>query len=141
LVTPVPSMDLGPTDLTWGGDGAIYFDTGVKGEYHVFRIDPASHALTQVTSGPRAVRSPSLSANGKTMAYLVNDFTHLDDVYASGVDGKAEKKVSNHNAALMAQLNLSPVERMTYKGADGWDVEGFLVKPIGWQTGKKYPIV
>ena len=30
---------------------------------------------------------------------------------------------------------------MTYKGADGWDVEGFLVKPVGWQAGKKYPMV
>jgi dipeptidyl aminopeptidase/acylaminoacyl peptidase len=140
-VAPVPSLDLGPTDLQWAADGALYFDTGVKGEYHIFRIDPASHALTQVTQGARAVRSPNLSPNGKTMVYLVNDFTHLDDVYAASLDGKAEKKVSNHNAALMAQLSLMPVETMTYKGADGWDVEGFLVKPVGWQAGKKYPMV
>ena len=41
----------------------------------------------------------------------------------------------------MAQLTLPPVQRMTFKGADGWDVDGFLVKPIGWQAGKKYPMV
>src|SRR4029077_4831711 len=61
--------------------------------------------------------------------------------YAAALDGTNEKKVSSHNAALMAQLTLMPVETMTYKGADGWDVEGFLVKPVGWQAGKKYPMV
>ena len=30
---------------------------------------------------------------------------------------------------------------MTYKGADGWDVDGFLVKPVGWVAGKKYPMI
>ena len=138
---PVPNLDLGPTDLTWAADGSLYFDTGTKGEFHVFRVDPTAHTLTQVTSGPRAVRSPSLAPNAKTMVYLVNDFTHLDDVYAASLDGKNEKKVSNHNAALMAQVSLMPVEPMMYKGADGWDVEGFLVKPVGWQAGKKYPMV
>ena len=27
------------------------------------------------------------------------------------------------------------------KGADGWPIDGFFVKPVGWQAGKKYPMV
>ncbi len=30
---------------------------------------------------------------------------------------------------------------MTYKGADGWPVDGFLVKPLNWQPGRTYPLV
>ncbi len=30
---------------------------------------------------------------------------------------------------------------MTFKGADGWDVDGFLVKPLGWTAGTKYPMI
>ncbi len=30
---------------------------------------------------------------------------------------------------------------MPFKGADGWDVDGFLMKPVGWESGKKYPMV
>ncbi len=139
--TPIPTLDLLPTDLQYANDGSLYFNTGVKGEYQTFRIEPAAHRMTQVSSGSRAVRSPSLSANGKTMVYLVNDFTHMDDVYASTLDAKNERKISNHNAKLWAQLSLAPVQRMTYKGADGWDVDGFLVKPLNFQDGKKYPII
>ena len=75
------------------------------------------------------------------MVYLANDFTHLDDVYAAARREEARSKLSSHNATLWTQLTLSPVERMTFKGADGWDVDGFLVKPVGWQSGKKYPMV
>ena len=139
---PYPSLDLIPTDLQWSNDGAaVYFDTGVKGELQVFRIDIAPHRLSQVTTGARAARSPSFASKARRMVYLVNDFTHLDDVYSAAVDGSGERKLSNHNAALWSQRSLASVQRMTYKGADGWDVEGFLVKPLGWQAGKSYPLV
>ena len=45
------------------------------------------------------------------------------------------------NAALWKQLQLSPVERVAFKGADGWDVDGFFMKPVGWEAGKKYPMI
>ncbi len=138
---PFPSLDLIPTDLQWSGDGrSLYFDTGVKGEYQIFRIEIADHRLTQVTAGSRAVRSPSISANGR-MVYLVNDFTHMDDVYSSAIDLLHERKLSNHNAAVWSTLALAPVQRLTYKGADGWPVDGFLVKPLNWQPGRTYPLV
>ena len=108
----------------------------------MFEIDPAAHRLTQVTTGARAVRSIEHRGERRRMVYLANDFTHLDDVYAVGARRHSgERKLSNHNAALWSQLTLAPVERMTFKGADGWNVDGFLVKPLGWQAGKKYPLV
>jgi dipeptidyl aminopeptidase/acylaminoacyl peptidase len=138
---PFPTLDLIPTDLQWPGNGsALYFDTGVKGEYQVFRIDISDHRLTQITAGSRAVRSPSIAANGR-IVYLVNDFTHMDDVYSWAVDSTREKKLSNHNASLWSNLALAPVQRMTYKGADGWNVDGYLVKPLNWQPGKTYPLI
>jgi acylaminoacyl-peptidase len=75
------------------------------------------------------------------MAYLANDFQHLDDVYSASIDGRNEKKLTDVNAALWKTLNLASVERMTYKGAEGWDVDGFLVKPLGWAAGTKYPMI
>jgi acylaminoacyl-peptidase len=83
----------------------------------------------------------SVNAGTGTMAYLSNDFTHLDEVYVSKADGSGERRISSANDSLFATLKLMPVERMTYKGADGWDVDGFLVKPVGFQPGKKYPLI
>lgn len=135
-------LDLIPGGVQWGENGrALYFETGVRGEHHLFRVDVASGAVRQVTSGARAVRSASVSPGSNRVAYLANDFAHLDDVYAASLDGKGERKLTDLNAALWKTLDLASVERMTYKGADGWDVDGFLVKPVGFTPGQRYPML
>lgn len=135
-------LDLIPGGLEWSDDGkSLYFETGVKGENHLFRVDVPAKSVTQVTSGPRAVRSVDFNWRTKTIVYEANDFKHLDDLYVADLDGRNERKLTNLNEALWKQLQLADVERFTYKSADDWDVDGFLVKPIGWKEGKKYPLI
>ena len=135
-------LDLIPGGLEWSDDGkSLYFETGVKGEFQLFRVDVPAKSVTQVTSGPRAVRSVDFNFASGKMAYLVNDFKHLDNLYVAGLDGKNEFQLTDLNEALWKQLHLADVERFTYKSADDWDVDGFFVKPIGWQEGKKYPLI
>ncbi|HEX8499037.1 MAG TPA: S9 family peptidase [Pyrinomonadaceae bacterium] len=137
-----PALDLIPSNLTWGDAGrALYFETGVKGEAHLFRVDAGEGSIRQVTKGARAVRSVDFSDDGRRMVYAANDFEHMDDLYAADADGSNERKLTGLNAKLWPRLRLAPVERMTYKGAGGWDVDGFLVKPVGWEEGKKYPLI
>jgi dipeptidyl aminopeptidase/acylaminoacyl peptidase len=141
-VLAASNLDLIPTDLDWSPDGkSLYFQAGVKGETHLFRINIGSKSIDQVTSGPRAVRGIDFNWPSKTMVYLVNDFKHLDDLYVADVSGRNERKLTNFNDALWKQLELADVERFSYKSADDWTVDGFLVKPIGWQSGKKYPLI
>ena len=135
-------LDLIPGQLEWSEDGnSLYFETGVKGENHLFRVDRASKSVSQVTSGPRAVRSLDLHEKTKTMVYLSNDFKHLDDLFVSDLNGRNERRLTHLNEALWQQLQLADVERFTFKSADDWDVDGFLVKPVNWEAGKKYPVI
>ncbi|MBV9216966.1 MAG: S9 family peptidase [Acidobacteria bacterium] len=136
------NLDLIPGALEWSADGkSLYFETGVKGELHLFRVDLASKSVNQVTSGPRAVRNVDFNFGTGRMVYMVNDFKHLDDVYTADLNGKSERKLTNFNEALWKQIQFADVGRFTYKSADNWDVDGFVVKPIDWQPGKKYPVL
>ena len=135
-------LDLIPGGLEWSDDGkSLYFETGVKGENHLFRVDVATKSIAQVSSGSRAVRSVDFNFPSKTMVYLANDFKHLDDLYAADLNGKNARKLTRLNEPLWKELQLADVERFTYKSADDWDIDGFFVKPIGWQAGKKYPLI
>ncbi|MFL6333450.1 MAG: S9 family peptidase [Pyrinomonadaceae bacterium] len=137
-----PELDLIPSNLTWAEGGrALYFETGVKGEAHLFRVDAKDGKVRQVTKGARAVHLVDIAEGARQIVYAANDFKHPDDLYTADLDGSNEHKLTNLNAKLWAQLQLASVERMTYKGAEGWDVDGFLVKPVGWQEGKKYPLI
>jgi dipeptidyl aminopeptidase/acylaminoacyl peptidase len=139
-------LDTIPGELRWQSSNTILFAAGVKGETHIYRADPAGpdtgvRTFTALTSGPRGVHAFDVSQSTGKIVYLANDFQHLDDVYISNLDGSGERQLTHANSDLWAQLDLQPVERLEYKSTDGWPVEGFFVKPVGWEAGKKYPMV
>lgn len=141
-VLAAKDLDLIPTNLQWAESGrAIYFETGVKGETHLFRVDAASKQIKQVTSGARAVRGVDFHEKSGAMVYLANDFKHPDNVYAANISGGNQRQLTRLNEKLWRQLSLQDVERFTFKGAENWDIDAFLVKPLGWVEGKKYPVI
>jgi dipeptidyl aminopeptidase/acylaminoacyl peptidase len=137
----VTNLDLIPTELHWPAAGDLVFQARVKGEAQIFRVDLAARAVSAVTSGPRKVHAVDVNQPAGRMIYLANDFRHLDDLYVANVDGTRERQLTHLNTALWSELDLLPVERMAYKSTDGWPIEGFVVKPLGWQAGRKYPMV
>jgi dipeptidyl aminopeptidase/acylaminoacyl peptidase len=137
----VKDLDTIPGELRWQTSNTVLFAAGVKGETHIFRADPAERTFSAVTAGPRGIHAFDVSQSTGKMVYLANDFQHLDDLYISNLDGSGERQLTHVNSDLWAQLELQPVERLAYKSSDGLAVEGFFVKPLGWQPGKKYPMV
>src|SRR5436190_484328 len=138
----VDGLDLIPAALRWAEGGkAMYFESGVKGTTELYRVDLAARRASPVTSGERTVHLVDINEKSGRLAYAVNDPMHLDDLYVADVNGRNERRLTHLNEELWKELNLVPVERVAFKGADGWDVDGFLMKPIGWQVGRKYPMV
>jgi dipeptidyl aminopeptidase/acylaminoacyl peptidase len=141
-VSAVNGLDLIPGGLEWADDGKLlYFEAAVKGETHLFRVDLAKKSALPVTSGARAIRNVDFHWPTRTMVYMANDFKHLDDLYVADLDGRNQRRLTSLNQALWKQLQLADVERFSYKSVDDWSIDGFLVKPIGWQDGKKYPLI
>ncbi len=128
-------------EVTWAEDGkAIYFGSAVKGETHIYRMDAANGSVKALTFGPRNIHGFTLDKTGK-IVYLANDFEHLDDVYTRDSIAAPERQVTHLNADLSSKLEMAKVERLPYKAADGLEVDGFIVKPVGFDPGKKYPMV
>jgi dipeptidyl aminopeptidase/acylaminoacyl peptidase len=48
--------------------------------------------------------------------------------------------VTHMNDALLSQIDMQPLESFTFKGADNEEVQGFMVKPPGFDPTKKYPL-
>lgn len=134
-------LDLIPTALQWAGPRQLRFQSGFKGQMHLFSVELPGGRVSQVTEGERAINAYDLNEKSGLMAYTANDFTKLDDVYVAALDGSGERRLTHLNAALWDEVDLAAVERVPYKSTDGWEVDGFLVKPVGWQSGKKYPMI
>jgi dipeptidyl aminopeptidase/acylaminoacyl peptidase len=140
--TAADNVDLIPTQLRWAEGGkALYFETGYKGTSQFFRVDLASRRAAPITTGDRTVHFVDVNERTGKLVFAINDPTHLDDLFVSDLTGRNEHQITHVNDALMKQLALVAVERVPYKGADGWDVDGFFMKPVGWVAGRKYPMV
>jgi dipeptidyl aminopeptidase/acylaminoacyl peptidase len=49
-------------------------------------------------------------------------------------------QVTHMNDALLSQIDMQPLESFTFKGANKDEVQGFMVKPPGFDPNKKYPL-
>jgi dipeptidyl aminopeptidase/acylaminoacyl peptidase len=58
---------------------------------------------------------------------------------ADGPDEEGQQ-VTHINDALLSQIDMQPLESFTFKGANDNDVQGFMVKPPGFDPNKKYPL-
>ena len=137
----VDDLDLIPKELEWPRGDTFLFQTGFKGTSQIFRGDLKTRRVSPLTTGERGLHAFDVNENSREIAYLASDFQHMDDVYIADLDGKNERQLTHLNAELFGQLDLQPIERLPYKSTDGWDIDGFFVKPVDWQPGKKYPMV
>jgi dipeptidyl aminopeptidase/acylaminoacyl peptidase len=136
------SWNLSPGAPEWTPDGkAIRFLSGIGGNEHVFEVPAVGGPVRQVTQGDRQLGSVSHSADGRFMAYTATTADVPGEVFVARGDGTKESRISRLNDVWLASVTIVPTERLTWKVADGTEIEGWLVKPIGFQPGRKYPMV
>ena len=137
------SWDLLPGSVTCSADGHfLYFNGGVGGSNHLFRVPVGGGPVEQVTKGERGLNGFSISRAFDRIAYAASDSTHPSEVFSARIDGGDEKKLSGANDALLGELNLSPAERILYPSKDGTQIEGWVLRPRGYDPAKaKYPLI
>ncbi len=74
-----------------------------------------------------------------TIVFIASNFTTPPQVYLRRKEGA--KQLTELNKDFLQKYELCPAEKYTYKGADGWDVEGWLVRPLNYEEGRRYPAV
>jgi len=122
----------------WAPDGrSVYALVEQSLVTHLARIDLADGKLTELDHGDRFDFDLDVSGNGRIVV-LGGDDHHPYEV--SAVEHDALRPLSDHNAFLRDK-HLADVEGIHYKSKDGTPIDGVIVKPIGWQPGKRYPTI
>ena len=136
-----------PTEATAGWDrsvGSYLWCPDAKCVYvvveercrdNIYRIDLPGFKRTAVVAGAGVNTSPSVSTDGKALAYLHQSNTHPAEVWVNG------RALTHHTDAGIASLDLHPLEEFGFVGAMGDSVFGWVLKPPGYTAGKRYPLV
>jgi dipeptidyl aminopeptidase/acylaminoacyl peptidase len=134
--------DLAPGSPQWSPDGEyILFSAGIGGNAHLFRAPSTGGSVEQVTTGDRQLSSFSLSADGGILAFIATDAVTPTELYVATGDGSTEQKATGFNDEWLGRVTLQPAERLTWTVADGTEIEGWVIRPVGYREGVSYPLI
>lgn len=126
----------------WAPDGrSLYVPVIERGASWIYRVDVEGGEPTRVVGGERAVMNFALTPDGRALAFTAAETLIPGDLFAFDIDGGSERRLTTLNDALLQQLELSAPEHLVYRGPGGWEIDGWLMKPLGFTSGQRYPLI
>ncbi|HXE61701.1 MAG TPA: S9 family peptidase [Gemmatimonadaceae bacterium] len=134
-----PAWDRSPGALTISNDGkTLYATADENGEHPLFSIDVSNGKATRLV-GDGTIDAYSM-AHGR-MLLARDDLKHPADLYTADARAGAQpQQVTHFNATDLANAREGDWEFFTFKGWHGETVQGYVVKPVGYEPGKTYPV-
>ena len=129
-----------PTSLFWQPDGDILFGADVGGRTAFHRL-ARNGTVTELISGRRRLSGFSMDPARRTVAYVATSMDAPTELYVAGADGRNERRLTSFNDKLKEEVAFQTAERFTYPSVGGLEIEGWLMKPYGYESGRKYPLV
>ena len=133
-----PAFDTDAGNPVWTAEGnRVMFVAGKRAYSEAFAYDLTSGRYTQLSS-KRTMQGASISKDGRTIALTMDAPDSASEVYVTDPAFQTFRKLTTTNPQL-AEMAQGDTEVVTWKGADGMEVEGVLLKPVGFQANRKYP--
>jgi dipeptidyl aminopeptidase/acylaminoacyl peptidase len=133
------------------GVTAILFTAEDHGESPIFAAFPTEeNPIPQHQGAPsQKLHVDDLVFAGRSLFFTRMSATAPNEIYKLEMPQNPElgtyisepwQQITHMNDALLLQIDMQPLESFTFKGANDEGVQGFIVKPPGFDPSKKYPL-
>jgi dipeptidyl aminopeptidase/acylaminoacyl peptidase len=120
----------------------LFFTASQRTSSFLFSIDPATRAVKKYGPSDSWIGGGfSLTPDGQWTAFQASDASRLAEVFVAPVATALKPRKLTDLSAQVATWPKSALEVVSWKSQDGATIEGVLHKPIGFQAGKKYPLL
>ncbi|HTT62150.1 MAG TPA: S9 family peptidase [Bryobacteraceae bacterium] len=136
-----PTFDEQPRLLGWTSDAVRILFTEARGTANVIYAIPTdgpAKPLYEPHSG--TLQAGRLNATGTAYGFAAESWDAAPEAYVLRIGESFPQRVSSANLDL-PKLPMGETKRIAFKSPDGLDIEGLLTDPVGYQSGKKYPLV
>ena len=116
----------------------IYFIADDDGTQNLCHIPAAGGEITRPVPGRLMVNDYALAKTGDIVAQVAT-LDRPDELFT--IPSGKLTRITHTNDALMSQLKLTHGEYVHFKSKDGTTVSGYLYKPLGYVSGRKYPAI
>lgn len=112
-----------------------------RGSRPLLRLRPGTRRPTTLAGDGGSVQGVSFSADGQRMAYVFENETQLAEVWVAEVDRPRPRRLTGLNDPLLDELALVELERFRFPTDRGFEVDGFLVRPINFDPDRSWPMI
>jgi dipeptidyl aminopeptidase/acylaminoacyl peptidase len=127
---------------TWTVDSEqLYFQVAVHGSTVLYRIDRDGKNLQTIIGEGGVVSSFTLDQQQKCMAYFYGEMDNPGQIYVREMHTGDTRKITSFNEDWLSQVDLGEMEEVWFKGPDGNDLQGWILKPPGFDPNQKYPSI
>ena len=129
---------------TWSADSTrIYFQVDRHGDTLLCSIDREgkNRDLAIEIGDPGVVGCYTLDSGQKKIAYFHADMTRIGDIWVMDAETRRSRQITRVNEAVLRNVDLGSVEEVWFKGAAKNELQGWILKPPGFNPKKKYPSI
>ncbi|MGN6495432.1 MAG: prolyl oligopeptidase family serine peptidase [Agriterribacter sp.] len=136
------SLDRRVEQLSWHHSSLfVYFTAGNHGNTILYRVHVVSGQIEKVISLEGKVAEYSVSEDGKKIAFIYTNSVQRGEVFIHDVEKQVNNQVTNYCDPVLKACKLQPAETFWYTSFDGCEVQGWIIKPAGFDSIKKYPLI
>jgi len=127
-------------DLAWQGNDALVFGVDHHGRNPVYRL-PLSGGTPELLHTHSQIDHWELVPGAQRLVYAARAVGDPHELYAVTIPGGKPTQLTHFNDALEAEVDIRPAEELWVEGDEGAQIQVFVVKPHGFEAGKRYPLI
>jgi dipeptidyl aminopeptidase/acylaminoacyl peptidase len=136
-----PTLDRSPQGLLWAEDGSgIYFMVEDRGSRNLRFVPLAGGPVRTVTQGQHLLSVSRIDKTG-TAVGVRSTFQQPNDIVTFNVARPEITQITAVNDDLLGTKSLATIEEIWYPSVDGFRIQGWIVKPPGFDPSRKYPMM
>lgn len=135
------SFDNWVNNFEWSKNSkAIYFTGFEKGYLPLFKVDIETLDIVKVID-KKVIYSFTLSPNNDFVVYTNSAVHKPVEIEYYNLKTNRNVVLTEFNKQIVENVEMNAAEQVWVKGALGAPIQVFIVKPYGFESGKKYPLV
>lgn len=130
-----------PSQITWAPDNSgVYLQVRELGSTSLYFV-PLAGERRKLGGGVQVFSGFSLANNGQAATVRSTPAEPGRLITFAVTHPTATKTLVDVNEDVLAGRALGQVDELWFESKDGLKVQGWLVKPVGFEAGRKYPLV
>lgn len=136
-----PDLDRNPRGLLWSADSrTIYFNVDSEGARNLYSSNLEGD-VRKVTDGVHMLSVSDISANGRAVAVRTSFLEPGDVVSFETRRPQNMQQLTFVNDDVLHGIELGEVEEFWYTSVDDLRIQGWIIKPPGFDPSKQYPLI